>query len=116
MKINDSVYALDSTKAAYAYIILGKEIILINTGFSWVGKRILSCVNRAKKTENINTYNKDIRIGDLRPYPNMNWDEAKLIESIKSISHLPLQRIYQSLQPLKKYFNLHSKTLYKLIF
>lgn len=41
MKITDNVYALDSTKGAYAYIILGKEIILVDTGLKWQGKGIL---------------------------------------------------------------------------
>lgn len=34
MKITDEVYALDSTKGNYVYVILGKEIILIDTGRS----------------------------------------------------------------------------------
>lgn len=41
MKITDKVYALESTEGAYAYIILGMEIVLIDTGFAWVGKKYL---------------------------------------------------------------------------
>lgn len=41
MKITDNVYALDATKGAYTYIILGKEIILVDTGLRWKGKGIL---------------------------------------------------------------------------
>ena len=41
MKITDRVYALDSTKGAYAYIIFGEENILIDTGFSFRGKALL---------------------------------------------------------------------------
>lgn len=42
MKITDEVYALEATKGAYAYLILGKENILVDTGHIWNGKRILS--------------------------------------------------------------------------
>lgn len=41
MKITDSVYALESTKGAYAYIIRGNETILVDTGFPWSKKGIL---------------------------------------------------------------------------
>lgn len=41
MKITDHVYALDSTKGNYAYIIIGEEIILIDTGRPGQGKAIL---------------------------------------------------------------------------
>jgi glyoxylase-like metal-dependent hydrolase (beta-lactamase superfamily II) len=41
MKINDSVYLLESTKGAYVYLIKGKENILIDTGFPWQGNAIL---------------------------------------------------------------------------
>lgn len=41
MKITDNVYALEATKGSYAYIILGKEIILVDTGQVWQGKGIL---------------------------------------------------------------------------
>ncbi|WP_374119145.1 MBL fold metallo-hydrolase [Clostridium sp. OS1-26] len=33
----------------------------------------------------------DSRKGKLRSYPNMNWDEAVLMESIKNISHFPFK-------------------------
>ena len=185
MKITDNVYALEATKGSYAYIILGKETILIDTGQLWEGKWILkelaslnvkpedikhillthhdldhvgnaamlqkltgaslwaseedipyimgkkerpgikryfSYIFRAKEPENICAYSKekairdveiiptpghtpghvcilykgilfagdlvDSRKGILRPYPNMNWNEALLMESIKNISHL----------------------------
>lgn len=41
MRVTDSVYALDSTKGNYAYIILGEEPILIDTGRPGQGKGIL---------------------------------------------------------------------------
>jgi glyoxylase-like metal-dependent hydrolase (beta-lactamase superfamily II) len=41
MKITEEVYALDSTKGNYAYLILGEEIILIDTGRPGQGKGIL---------------------------------------------------------------------------
>ena len=42
MKVTDNVYALDSTKGNYAYIILGKEPILVDTGRPGQGKGILN--------------------------------------------------------------------------
>ena len=42
MKISDEVYALDSTKGNYVYLILAKEIILIDTGLPKNGKGILN--------------------------------------------------------------------------
>lgn len=41
MKVTEKVYALEASKGAYVYVILGNEIILVDTGFSWAGKRIL---------------------------------------------------------------------------
>lgn len=185
MKITDYVYALESTKGAYAYIVLDTEIVLIDTGFAWVGKkilkelksmnikledikhiilthhdldhvgnvvllqkltgamlwasnedipyikgykirpgikRILAWFPKVKKPEKIYGYNKYERIGDVEiiptpghtpghvcmlykdalfvgdlvksekgrliPYPNLNWDEDKLMESIKKVTGL----------------------------
>jgi glyoxylase-like metal-dependent hydrolase (beta-lactamase superfamily II) len=42
MKISDQVYALDSTKGNYVYIVLAEEIILIDTGLPKNGKNILN--------------------------------------------------------------------------
>ena len=42
MKISDGVYALDSTKGNYVYLILAEEIILIDTGLPKNGKGILN--------------------------------------------------------------------------
>lgn len=54
MKITDKVYALESTEGAYAYIVLGTEIVLIDTGFAWVGKKILKELKSMKiKLEDI---------------------------------------------------------------
>ena len=55
MKITETVYALDSTKGSFAYIILGREIILIDTCFPGRGKAIL------KELETIS-----IKPGDIR--------------------------------------------------
>jgi glyoxylase-like metal-dependent hydrolase (beta-lactamase superfamily II) len=41
MKINDKVFLLNSTKGAYVYLILGKEIILIDTGLQFHRRGIL---------------------------------------------------------------------------
>ena len=41
MKVTDGVYALDSTKGNYAYLIQGEETILIDTGRPGQGKGIL---------------------------------------------------------------------------
>jgi glyoxylase-like metal-dependent hydrolase (beta-lactamase superfamily II) len=41
MKITDTVYALDATKGNYAYLILGKETMLIDTGLPWQRKKLL---------------------------------------------------------------------------
>jgi glyoxylase-like metal-dependent hydrolase (beta-lactamase superfamily II) len=41
MKVTDDVYALDSTKGNYAYLILDEELILIDTGRPGQGKGIL---------------------------------------------------------------------------
>ena len=42
MKISDEVYALDSTKGNYVYLILAEEIILIDTGLPKNGIGILN--------------------------------------------------------------------------
>ncbi len=41
MKITENVFALDVTYGAYAYLVLGEEIILIDTGLPWVGRRLV---------------------------------------------------------------------------
>ena len=41
LKVTDNVYALESTKGNYAYLIIGKETILIDTGRPGQGKGIL---------------------------------------------------------------------------
>jgi glyoxylase-like metal-dependent hydrolase (beta-lactamase superfamily II) len=48
MKISDRVYALDSTKGAYAYIILGEETTLIDTGLSFKGNSLLKELSSMK--------------------------------------------------------------------
>ena len=42
MKIEENVYALDSTKGNYVYLILAEEIILIDTGLPKNGNGILN--------------------------------------------------------------------------
>ncbi len=42
MKVTDGVYALDSTKGNYSYVILGEKIILVDTGRPGQGKGILN--------------------------------------------------------------------------
>ncbi len=41
MKISDDVYLLDSTRGGYVYLVTGAETALIDTGFPWMGKRII---------------------------------------------------------------------------
>ncbi len=50
LKVIEEVYGLDSTKGNYAYLILGEETILIDTGRPWQGKGIL----KELKSMNIN--------------------------------------------------------------
>ena len=42
LKVTNDVYALDSTKGNYAYLILGEEIVIIDTGRPGQGKGILN--------------------------------------------------------------------------
>jgi len=42
LKVTDDVYALDATKRNYAYLILGEETILVDTGRPGQGKAILN--------------------------------------------------------------------------
>jgi glyoxylase-like metal-dependent hydrolase (beta-lactamase superfamily II) len=41
MLVADKVHALNSTKGAYVYIILGEEMLLIDTGLSFRGKKLI---------------------------------------------------------------------------
>lgn len=188
MKISDNVYVLKSTKGAYAYVIKDEEIVLIDTGFSWVGKRVLkefrkiginpadiknillthhdldhtgnasmfqklsgaslwaskedipyikgelkrpgikkffSVINKVKKPDYVEEYGLNQRFGEISIipspghtpghvcilykdclfvgdlvknkngkliiYPNMNWDKAKLKESVGKVAHLPFK-------------------------
>lgn len=45
MKVTDEVYALDSTKGNYSYLIIGEETILVDTGRPGQGKGILKDLN-----------------------------------------------------------------------
>ena len=45
MKITDEVYALDSTSGSYAFVIMGKEVILIDTSMPGKGKAMLEELN-----------------------------------------------------------------------
>ena len=54
MKITDNIYALDGTAGSYAYIILGEEVILIDTGRPDQRKRLLADLEVLKvRTEDI---------------------------------------------------------------
>lgn len=55
MKVTDEVYALESTKGNYAYLILGEEIILIDTGRPGQGKGLL------KELKSLNIKPNDIK-------------------------------------------------------
>ncbi|WP_105616320.1 MBL fold metallo-hydrolase [Vallitalea okinawensis] len=41
MKINDHVYRLDSTKSSNCFLVFDEELVLIDTGHAFVGKRML---------------------------------------------------------------------------
>lgn len=41
MRITENIHALDASKGSYVYVIQGKETTLIDTGFSWAGKRMI---------------------------------------------------------------------------
>lgn len=55
MKIEENVYALESTKGSYAYLINDKEMILIDTGNPRKFKNIL------KEIESLNIKPKNIK-------------------------------------------------------
>ena len=55
LKVTNNVYALDSTKGNYAYIVIGKEIVLVDTGRPGQGKGIL------KELESLNIKPQDIK-------------------------------------------------------
>ena len=55
MKVTDNVYALDATKGNYAYLIVDKEIALVDTGRPGQGKGIL------KELETLNIKPRDIK-------------------------------------------------------
>jgi len=55
LKVTDDVYALGSTKGNYAYLILGEEIILVDTGRPGQGKGIL------KELKSMNIKPEDIK-------------------------------------------------------
>jgi glyoxylase-like metal-dependent hydrolase (beta-lactamase superfamily II) len=45
LKVTEEVYALDSTKGNYSYLIMGEETILVDTGRPGQGKGILKDLN-----------------------------------------------------------------------
>ncbi len=55
MKVIDNIYALDSTKGNYAYLIVDKEIVLVDTGRPGQGKGIL------KELKTLNIKPQDIK-------------------------------------------------------
>jgi glyoxylase-like metal-dependent hydrolase (beta-lactamase superfamily II) len=55
LKITEDVYALDSANWNYAYLILGEEIILVDTGRPGQGKNIL------KEIKSMNIKPQDIK-------------------------------------------------------
>jgi glyoxylase-like metal-dependent hydrolase (beta-lactamase superfamily II) len=55
LKVTDNVYTLESTKGNYAYLILGEETVLVDTGRPGQGKGIL------KELESINIKPQDIQ-------------------------------------------------------
>lgn len=112
MKITDKVYALDATKGAYAYLIIGKEIILVDTGLKWQGKGIL------KELEAINIKLEDIKhivlthhdldhVGNATMLQKLTgaklWADSKDIPYIKGYKTRPgIKRVFSFFNRVEK--------------
>ncbi len=74
MKIEENVYALDSTKGSYSYLINDKETILIDTGYPGKVKAIL------KEIESLNIKPKNINHILLTHHDVDHVGNAKLLQ------------------------------------
>ena len=118
MKIEENVYALDSTKGNYVYLILTEEIILIDTGLPKNGKNIL------KELKSMNIKPQDIKhilithddmdhVGSLALLERASG--AKIWASKEDIPHITgeinrhvIKRILNYIVKLKKPENINS--------
>ena len=117
MKIEENVYALDSTKGNYVYLILDEEIILIDTGLPKNGKGILNEL----KSMDIKPHNiKHILIthddvDDVGSLALLKTSGAKIWASKEDIPHIIgeinrhlIKRIMNYIVKLKKPENINS--------
>lgn len=118
MKINNNVYALESTKGSYAYIIFGKETILVDTGQIWEGKMIL------KELKSMNIKLEDIRhivlthhdidhVGNAAMLQKLTgarlWASSEDIQYIKGNKNRPgIKRVFSFIFRSKKPENIYA--------
>jgi glyoxylase-like metal-dependent hydrolase (beta-lactamase superfamily II) len=105
IKINNNVYALQSTKGSYAYVILGKEIILVDTGQMWEGraiiKELLSMNIRLEDIKHIVLTHHDLdHVGNAAKLQKLT--NAKLYASVEDIPYI---MGYKTRPGIKKLFS-----------
>ncbi len=124
MKINDNVYVLHSTKGSYVYAVAGDENILVDTGFSLTGGRLL------KELKSIGIDPSDIRhiilthhdldhIGNAALLQNLSgadiWASQQDIPYIKGELKRPgIKRIFSIINKVKKPVNVKAYQDYKM--
>lgn len=117
MKINNNVYALESTKGSYAYIILGKETILVDTGQIWEGKMILKELKAMNiKLEDIRhivlTHHDIDHVGNAAMLQKLTgarlWASSEDIQYIKGNKNRPgIKRVFSFIFRSKKPENIY---------
>lgn len=109
MKITDTVYMLDSTKGSHAYLILGKEMMLVDTCFPGRGKKILN------ELSSLNINPQDIKHILLTHYDGDHIGNAAMLEQATGAavwaSAVDIPYIYgQKTRPgIKKYISFFMK-------
>ncbi len=116
MRISDNVYALKSTKGAYAFVIKDKEITLIDTGFKWIGKRLLKELQKIgvkpKDIKNILLTHHDVdHIGNVAILQRLSdaavWASKEDIPYLKGELKRPgIKKIFTAMSRLKKLDNI----------
>lgn len=117
MKISNNVYALKSTKGSYAYIILGKETILVDTGQMWEGKMILKELKSMNiKLEDIKhivlTHHDIDHVGNAAMLQKLTgarlWASSEDIQYIKGNKNRPgIKRVFSFIFRAKKPENIY---------
>lgn len=118
MKVTDNVYALDASKGSYAYLIAGKETVLIDSGHPGQRKGIL------KELRSMNIRMEDIKHILLTHHDIDHVGNATFLQSITgskvwaSMRDLPyicgemrrpgIKRIIESVAKIKTPENLHA--------